>query len=312
MSTSTGRGPHDPVKLTKNTGGDDAALWPGRYLTDGLIVIGRQQPARPARTGPSLLQRGGRKWRRLRRRTQWIIAVVVAVMLAAPFRSISDDVYTGLCLGFLAIEGILILASRERPAEVPVPRRPSPEETLAATDSTEARVAGAATRAWAETLREPSWQSPYLAQSRAAFDGQAEVDRIVELALRIHGARLTLGLRPAGPAGEYWARQHEALENAAHQLGRRADALIRHRDQAAALSRELQQLADLERLERSAVAIDDLTVETAVAGPAGEPGLQRLTDDIAGVRAAMSELLDLMTRTRAPLAEAPTLPPLRP
>jgi hypothetical protein len=44
------------------------------------------------------------------------------------------------------------------------------------------------------------------------------------------------------------------------RLGERADALIRHRDQAAELSVELTQLAELERLERSALVVDDLAL----------------------------------------------------
>ena len=159
---------------------------------------------------------------------------------------------------------------------------------------------GAAGRAWAETVREPSWHSPLLAASR--FDGQAEVDRIVDLALRIRRARVSLGLRPAGSAAEYWDRQSAALEAAAHRLGGRADALIRYRDQAVLLSAELHQLTDLERLERSAAEIDGITVETAGSG---DGGLHGVADEVAAVRTAVRELVDLMTRTRAPLAEPP-------
>ncbi|ADB75908.1 hypothetical protein [Geodermatophilus obscurus] len=114
------------------------------------------------------------------------------------------------------------------PSPAPEPSPPAPEAAFAAWDTTEARVAAAAGRAWAETVREPSWSSPLLATSR--FDGQAEVDRIVDLALRIRSARVSLGLRPAGTAAEYWDRQSAALEAAALRLGHRADALIRYRD----------------------------------------------------------------------------------
>ena len=99
-----------------------------------------------------------------------------------------------------------------------------------------------------------------------------------------------------------------APSNAARQLGHRADALIRHRDQAAALSVELQHLADLERMERSAVEVDGLTVETAYPSGRGDGGLGDVAAEIAAVRRAMTDLVDLMTRTRAPLAEPPDVP----
>jgi hypothetical protein len=189
---------------------------------------------------------------------------------------------------------------RLTPPPVPPPPAPSPEAAFAAWDTTEARVAAAAGRAWAETVREPSWSSPFLAASR--FDGQAEVDRIVDLALRIRSARVSLGLRPAGPAAEYWDRQSAALEAAATRLGSRADALIRYRDQAALLSAELRRLTDLERLERSAAEIDGITAETTGSGDAG---LHGVADELTAVRTAVAELVELMTRTRAPLAEPP-------
>lgn len=198
-----------------------------------------------------------------------------------------------------------------RPAATEPPAL-QPEAALAAWDTTEARVAAAASRAWTETLREPAWHSPFLAANRAAFDGQAEVDRIVDLAMRIRDARASLGLRPGGPAGEYWDRQSAALEAAALRLGDRADALIRHRDQAALLSAELRQLADLERLERSAAEIDGITVETAYAPAPADGGPAAVAEEIAAVRTAVTELVDLMTRTRAPLAELPDPPHVRP
>ena len=196
--------------------------------------------------------------------------------------------------------------ARLRPAS-PTPEAPppAPEAALAAWDTTEARVAAAASRAWAETVREPAWSSPFLAANRAVFDGQAEVDRIVDLAMRIRDARATLGLRPAGSAGEYWDAQSAALEAAALRLGDRADALIRHRDQAALLSAELRQLADLERLERSAAEIDGITLETAYPPGPTDGGPRAVAEEIAAVRTAVAELVDLMTRTRAPLAAPP-------
>jgi hypothetical protein len=248
------------------TADDDGALWRDRYLTEGRLVVVRSPRREPSP-----------RWARLRE---------AAVRLDRAART-----RLRLPVG---------------PSAPGLPREPlslSPEAAFAAWDTTEARVAAAAGRAWAETVREPSWSSPLLAASR--FDGQAEVDRIVGLALRIRTARVSLGLRPAGSAAEYWDRQSAALEAAALRLGSRADALIRYRDQAALLSAELRQLADLERLERSAVEIDGITVETAYGPGAADGDLRGVSDEIAAVRTAVAELVDLMTRTRAPLAEPP-------
>jgi hypothetical protein len=218
--------------------------------------------------------------------------------------------FTGGLGWLLPLAGVLVLRYRQDqlPAAPPPQPAPSPEVTLAAWDTIEARVAAAASRAWTETLREPSWHSPFLATARAAFDGDAEVRSVVGLADRIRQARTGLGPRPTGPAAEFWDRQQAALDDAARRLGHRADALIRHRDQAAALSVELQHLSDLERLERSAAEVDALTVETAYGPARGDGGLGSVAGDIIAVREAMTELVDLMTRTRAPLAQPPDVP----
>ncbi|WP_041775702.1 hypothetical protein [Blastococcus saxobsidens] len=290
---------------------DREALWPSRHLTDGRLVILRGTE-NPHQTGqyatPEWVEQVrdwalsldwlawcGREWLRLSTGQQWGIGVLLFL-------------FTGGIALLLPLAGVLLHRYREdHPrGEQPVTAAPvSPEATLAAWDTTEARVAGAASRAWLETMREPAWHSPLLAQSRAAFDGRAEVDQIIDLALRIRTARASLGARPTGPAAEYWDRQHEALEGAARQLGQRADALIRYRDQAAQFSAELQQLSELERLERSAAEIDGLTAETAYPSGRGDAGMQSLTEEIAGIRMAMTELVDLMTRTRAPLDQPP-------
>lgn len=240
---------------------DGAALWPARYLTGGRLVVVRSPRREPA--------------------SRWAGLRAAAVRLDETART------------------RLRLPPRS-PSPLPEPLSPSAEAAFAAWDTTEARVAAAAGRAWAETVREPSWSSPFLAAGR--FDGQAEVDRIVDLALRIRQARVSLGLRPGGSAAEYWDRQSAALEAAARRLGSRADALIRHRDQAALLSAELRQLTDLERLERSAAEIDGITAETAGSG---DGDLRGVAGELAAVRAAVRELVELMTRTRAPLAEPP-------
>ncbi|WP_222263877.1 hypothetical protein [Modestobacter marinus] len=283
-------------------------LWPDRYLTDGRLVItpppdrspGPESPlweqARDWLVAQEWLVWCGRQWRALDTDQKWVLAVLLLM-------------FTG-GLGLLVpAAGVLVVQHRENAARAALPAHPvSPEASLAAWDTIEARVAGAASRAWAETVREPSWHSPYLAATRTAFDGDAEVRQIVDLASRIRQARSRLGLRPTGPAAEFWDRQQTALDDAARRLGHRADALIRHRDQAAALSVELQHLADLERMERSAVEVDGLTVETAYPSGRGDGGLGDVAERIAAVRGAMTDLVDLMTRTRAPLAEPPDVP----
>lgn len=293
---------------------DSEELWPDRHLTDGRLVILRgaetpqwsDQYATPEWADRlrdwvislDWLAWCGREWLRLSTGQQWGIGVLLFFL-------------TGGIALVVPLAGVLLHRYRAEhpPRQRPVSAAPlSPEAALAAWDTTEARVAGAASRAWVETTREPSWHSPFLAQSRAAFDGQAEVDQIIDLALRIQAARASLGARPTGPAAEYWDRQHEVLERTARQLGRRADVLIRYRDQAALLSHEVQQLDDLERLERSAAEIDGLTIETAHLADRGDGGLSDVADEMAAVREAMTELLDLMTRTRAPLAEPPDQP----
>jgi hypothetical protein len=283
-------------------------LWPDRYLTDGQLVIGRG--AGPRAAGPTdtawdqfveqvarldWLAWCGREWRALDGGQKTILCVLAFL-------------FTGGFALLLPLGGVAVLRYREdqaRTALPPPPPAPTPETTLAAWDTIEARVAGAASRAWAETLREPAWHSPFLAATRAAFDGDAEVRQVVDLADRIRQARARLGARPTGPAAEFWDRQQTALDDAARRLGQRADALIRHRDQAAALSVELRHLTDLERLERSAAEVDVLTVETAYGSGRGDGGLGDVAADIAAVRQAMTDLVDLMTRTRAPLAQPP-------
>jgi hypothetical protein len=279
-------------------------LWPDRYLTGGRLVIGPgPRPVPPAasawdRFAEQVAQLDwlawcGREWRRLDG-TQKVLACVLAFL------------FTGGLALLLPLAGVAVVQYREEQVRTEL-RRPlvPPEVTLAAWDTIEARVAGAASRAWAETLREPAWHSPFLAGTRAAFDGDAEVRQVVDLADRIRQARGRLGARPTGPAAEFWDRQQTALDDAARRLGHRADALIRHRDQAAALSVELQHLTDLERLERSAAEVDVLTVETAYGSGRGDGGLGSVAEDIAAVRLAMTDLVDLMTRTRAPLAQPP-------
>lgn len=286
-------------------------LWTDRYLTDGQIVVHRRPvPGRRQGHRTSAVQRLVGWWHRRELWQQVLLVFFGGPMASGPFRAVSEDLQGGIGASLWLLGAVAIVAGRSgrRPPPPARPARRSPEEMLASADTTEARVAGAAGRAWQETVAEPAWSSPFLAHSRAGFDGWAEVDQIVDLALRIFRTRLRLGARPPGPAGEYWQRQHEALEQAAAQLGERADALIRYRDQAAQLSAELAHLADLERLESTALEIQDLTRQTAAATAPG-PGMSTVGDEISGVRAAMTELVDLMTRTLTPLASPPPQPP---
>ena len=294
------------------------ALWSDRYLLDGRLVVLSAPPGPERAPASGFRQRVVRGWGGWRLWQQVLLVFFAAPVLAGPFGSISEDLQGGIGVAGWVLGGIAIWRSRRanrarQPHSAAVAKKDprTPEQVLASWDTTEARVAGAAGRAWLETMREPAWSSPLLASSRAAFDGWAEVHHITDLAVRIRTARTALGARPSGPAAEYWDRQYEALENTARQLGQRADALIRYRDQTAQLSAELQHLAELERLERSATEIDGLTIETAYASGRGDGGLSGVADEIAGVRAAMTELLDLMTRTRAPLAEPPPGAPPR-
>ena len=291
---------------------DARPLWPDRYLTDGRLVITPNPHPHPGPAPETSWEAAwdrfvdasadwlawcGREWRRLDGGQKTVFLVLAFF-------------FTGGLAWLVPLAGVAVLRYREdqRATPLPAPPAPAPEVTLAAWDTIEARVAGAASRAWAETLREPAWHSPFLAGTRAAFDGDAEVRQIVDLANRIRQARGRLGPRPTGPAAEFWDRQQTALDDAARRLGGRADALIRHRDQAAALSVELQHLTDLERLERSAAEVDVLTVETAYGSGRGDGGLGTVAEDIAAVRQAMTDLVELMTRTRAPLAQPPDVP----
>ncbi|TQN42128.1 hypothetical protein FHU33_1522 [Blastococcus colisei] len=277
-------------------------LWSGRERIDGLIVVTRARPDDDA--GSDLVSSAGRAWRRLPRWTQWVVSIAIFLGLQT-FAAPGGVAYVVLMVLFLGWTDPEKSAER-RAAARRRPRAGSPEAVLAASGSIEARVAGAAYRAWEETVREPSWSSPAMAGTRESFDGQREVDTIVDLAIRIHAARDELGIQPDGSLADYWRQQMDALDRAALRLGDRADALIRHRDQAAELSAELGQLAELERLERSALVVDDLTLATAAAP--GRDGQTPVSEQITAARQTVGELIDLMTRTRAPLAE-PAQPP---
>lgn len=105
--------------------------------------------------------------------------------------------------------------------------------------------------------------------------------------------------------------QHLTLERAADQLGRRTDALIRYRDQAARLSSELRNLADLERVAATTAQIDGLAVEVAHGHAPADSGLADMADEVAAIRATVTELLDEMIRT-SELVTEPRADPLEP
>jgi hypothetical protein len=101
------------------------------------------------------------------------------------------------------------------------------------------------------------------------------------------------------------------LERAAQHLGRRADALIRYRDQAARLSGELRNLADLERVAATTAQIDGLALEVAHGHGPTDSGITEMADEVAAIRATVTELLNDMIRTSELLAES-TADPLDP
>lgn len=289
--------------------GPHAMLWRSRYGSQSPTYLTRRTPPPPQPRPPTVSPTGwtassGRAWRRLPTAVQWIatLAIFVGMQTVTPPAGV---VFVVVLVIFLAITSPDV---KPRPAATGKAPQPSHKEgTLASTTSIEAQVAGAASRAWDETRAEPAWSSPLLTATRESFDGDREVDAIIDLALRINDARLALGARPAGPAAPIWQQQVDALDQAALRLGERADALIRHRDQAAALSAELAQLDVLERLERSSVLVDDLTMETSAVA-SGSHGQLPVSDQIAATRAAVTDLIELMTRTLAPLT-TPSEPP---
>jgi hypothetical protein len=58
-------------------------------------------------------------------------------------------------------------------------------------------------------------------------------------------------------------------------------------------------------LERSAAEVDGITAATSALPGRGDGDLRAVADEIGAVRSAVAELVELMTRTRAPLAEPP-------
>jgi len=285
--------------------GHHAMLWRERYGTSAPAFLLRRtlpplpppEPRPPAVSPTGWTASAGRAWRRLPTAIQWV------VMLGLFFGMQTLTPPAGVVFVVVWVVFVAITSPDTRPApEAPDerPRYSYKETVLASTTSLEAQVAGAASQAWEETKAEPAWSSPLLTVIRESFDGDREVDAIVDVAARINHARSTLGAKPAGPPARIWQQQAEALDRAALSLGDRADAIIRHRDQAAALSAEMAQLDALERLQRSSVLVEDLTIETSIAAAVNH-GQLSVSDQIAATRAAVTDLIELMTRTLAPL-----------
>ena len=280
-------------------------LWRARYgvgapallLNRTLPPLPPPEPRPPAVSPTGWTASAGRAWRRLPTAAQWVVmlGLFFGMQTLTPPAGV---VFVVIWVVFLAITGTDTRPVPEVPDERP--RYSYKETVLASTTSVEACVAGAASQAWEETKAEPAWSSPLLTVIRESFDGHREVDAIVDVAARINHARSTLGAHPAGPAARIWQQQADSLDQAALRLGDRADALIRHRDQAAALSAELAQLDALERLQRSSVLVEDLAIETSIAAAVNH-GQLPVSDQIAATRAAVTDLIELMTRTLAPL-----------
>jgi hypothetical protein len=301
----------------------EPGLWPGRCRTDGRLQITRMTPPPPPPPALARSRSGDGYPGRRARRSALLWRTLVGVVLAGVALAHADPASTPLVLllGGVLIAAIVAVAlgsaasapsSVRRPGRSALPdaaqeawqARAQLEQQMAATGSLEARVAAAACRAWRETLQERSWSSPVLELTRVTFDGDGEVDAIIDLALRIHDARAQLGPAPSERVRDYWRQQRDALDASARRLGDRADALIRQRDLAAQLTAELDHLRELERLDRSAIVVDDLTYETAAGRDI--PGQPSVAEQIQTARTTIADLVDSMHRTRPPLAESAT------
>jgi len=231
---------------------------------------------------------------------QWGLAMGLSFALAifvSPLQYISGAAYTAAVLIPIALFGLGLWLTRVRP---PPPPAPDPEGELlvrlAASGQPEAQVAAAASRAWNEILAEPAWATQWTAGHRVAFDGAAEVTQIVDAALEIMAGREAVGPQADGTAESSWHSQHAELDAAATRLGARADSMIRLRDRVDALSRAAHHLAEVQRMERSALAVDDVVVETSFGYADHEQRMVGLADEIAGVRMGIEDLLVELNR----------------
>ncbi len=278
-------------------------LWPNRCRTLGRLVINRSNPPPvPKRQVqlPSWLRRLGDPWKRKSPPVRWAVAVLLLplfVLYAVPFQVISGEAYVAAVSILICLLGLSLWLAGDRPTPRPLP---DPEgkllARLAGSERPEANVAAAASRAWNEIVAEPAWASPWMAGQRAGFDGAAEVAQIVETALEIMVGRQAVGRQADGVAKSAWHRQHAVLDDAAHRLGTRADCLIRLRDRVTALSRALHHLEELQRMERSALVVDDIVVQTAYGYADHEQRMSAVADEIAGLRLGVEDLLAVLHR----------------
>ncbi len=231
---------------------------------------------------------------------QWTVAILglpALALYAVPFQIISREAYTAAVLIPIGLFGLGLWLTRVRPPSPPAPDREGELlERLAASGRPEAQVAAAASRAWNEILAEPAWATPWTAGHRVAFDGAAEVAQIVDAALDIMAGREAVGPRADGVAESSWHRQNAELDAAAMRLGARADSLIRLRDRVDALSRAVHHLAEVQRMERSALAVDDVVVETSFGYADHEQRMVALADEIGGLRLGIEDLLVQLNR----------------
>jgi len=232
---------------------------------------------------------------------QWGLAIVLSFALAifvSPLQYISGEAYTAAILIPIGLFGLGLWLTRVRPPPPPAPDHEGELlERLAASGQPEAQVAAAASRAWNEILAEPAWATPWTAVHRAGFDGAAEVAQIVGAALQIMAGREAVGPRADGTAESSWQSQHAELDAAAARLGARADWLIRLRDRVDALSRAVHHLAEVQRMERSALAVDDVVVETSFGYVDHEQRMAALADEIGGLRLGIEDLLVQLNRS---------------
>lgn len=192
-------------------------LWRERYgaASPAFLTNRTAPPPPPPAPRPTVSPTGwtasaGRAWRRLPTVAQWVIVVGLFFGM---------QTLTPPAGFFFVVIWVVVMAITQTvaPPAVPVNTKERPwytekEVALAASTSLEAQVAGAASQAWQETKGEVAWSSPRLPQVRASFDGNSEVDAIVDVASRIHHARSALGKQPTGPAAAIWRQHVDALD----------------------------------------------------------------------------------------------------
>src|SRR4051794_40378072 len=168
--------------------GHHAGLWHSRYGSTRPTYLTRRPPPAPKPKPPLISPTGwtasaGRAWRRMSNKAQWTVTLLTFAGLQT-YTPPAGVVFLVVLVIFLAITS----PDQPQPPAEP-PQHPAELLALAASGTLEAQVAGAAARAWDETRSEPAWASAHLTPIRASFDGDREVDAIIDVALRIHDAR---------------------------------------------------------------------------------------------------------------------------